>query len=160
MESKEKLKEIDFKNRTCYYFDIMRVTNFDLNNILLEEKSYKETFENILVYDISYKIFMSKKPMRIWFDTIDGFIKIYGGIKYLVLLEYNKIHDKIKYLISEKGGITDNIDCNFARIRTDSYNSLPIEKILTFHNVIIPIKSVVIEQKINYYIIFLEKRFV
>ena len=103
MEHKDKLKEIDIKNRTCYYFyDIMRVTDIDFNNILLDEKSYKKFFENILLYDISYKTFMGKKTLRIQFDKIDGFIEMYGGIKYLVLLQYNEIYDKIKYLISEK----------------------------------------------------------
>ena len=54
--------------------------------------------------------------------------------------------------------ITDSINQNFARIRIDSYNSLPIEKILTFDNVIILIKSVVNKNKNNYYYnIFLEK---
>ena len=46
-------------------------------------------------------------------------------------------------LISAKGGITYSINHNFARIRIESYNSLPIEKTLTFHNVIILITSVV-----------------
>ena len=41
---------------------------------------------------------MGKKPLRIRFDKIDGFIKIYGGSRYLVLSEYNEIYDKIKYL--------------------------------------------------------------
>ena len=46
MESKNKLKEIDIKNRTCYYFDdIMRVTDVDFNNILLEENLYKKTWK-------------------------------------------------------------------------------------------------------------------
>ena len=50
-----------------------------------------------------------------------------------------------------KSGITDNTDHNFARIRIDSYNSLPIGKILTFHFVIKLIKSVFIEEKLNYH---------
>ena len=54
-----------------------------------------------------------------------------------------KICDRIKYLITEKIGITDSANHNFARIRIDSYNSLPIEKILTFHYVTLLIKSVV-----------------
>ena len=41
------------------------------------------------------------------------------------------------YLICEKTGIKDSINHNFARIRIDLYNSLPIEKMLSFHNVII-----------------------
>ena len=81
--------------------------------------------------------------MRIRFDKIDGFIKIHDKIRYLVLFGYShcdKICDKIKYLISDKSGITDSVNHNFARIRIELYNSLPTEKILTFHNVIILIK--------------------
>ena len=52
----------------------------------------------------------------------------------------------------------DIINHHFARIRIDSYNSLPIEETLTFHNIIILIKSVVINSTNNYYYnIFLEK---
>ena len=92
---------------------------------------------------------------------MDRFIKIHDKIGYLVLFDYSycvEICDKIKYLISEKSGITDSISHNFARIRIDIYNSLPIEKILTFHNVIILIKSVVKKNKNEYYCnAFLEK---
>ena len=71
---------------------------------------------------------------------------------------YDEIYDRIRYLLSKKSGITESINYNSARTRTDSYNSLPIEKILTFHNVIILIKSVVKMKKNEYYYnIFLEK---
>ena len=57
-----------------------------------------------------------------------------------------------------KSGIADGINHNFARIRINLYNFLPIEKILTFHNVMILIKSVVEKNKNDYYYnIFLEK---
>ena len=99
--------------------------------------------------------------MRIRFSKIDGFIKTHNGIRCLVLLDYgwfDKICDRIKYLISKKSGITNSINHNFEKIRNDSYNSLPIEKILTFHNVIKLIKSVVNKNKNNCYNnIFLEK---
>ena len=42
------------------------------------------------------------------------------------------LRDSIKYLISEKGGITDIINHNSARIRIDSYNSLPVQKNIDF----------------------------
>ena len=42
MEGNDKLKEIDFKNCTCYYFDdIIKIEDFDIDNILIDEKSYK-----------------------------------------------------------------------------------------------------------------------
>ena len=132
----------------------MRVIDTDFNNILLDKNSYK----NLLIYNISYKTFMGEKPSRIWFNKIDGFIKIDNVVRYLGLLKFNEVYERIKFLISEKSGITDSINYNFARIRTDSYNSLPIEKILTFYNVTILIKSVVNENKNHYYHnIFLEK---
>ena len=74
---------------------------------------------------------MGSKPLRIRFDKIDGFIKIYNGIRNSVLFGsqwYDKIFDNIKYLISEKSGITGSINHNFARIRIYSYNSLPTVK--------------------------------
>ena len=55
---------------------------------------------------------MGGKPLRIWFVKIDGFIKIYDGIRYLVLFgpeRYNAIYDRINYFISEKSGITYSI---------------------------------------------------
>ena len=84
-----------------------------------------------------------------------------GKIKHLELFDYglfDKICNKIKYLTSKKSGIMNNIDYNFGRIRVDLYNSLPIQKILTFHNVAILIKSVVNKNKNKCYLnIFLEK---
>ena len=79
-------------------------------------------------------------------------------IRYLVLFDdwCDKICDRIKYLISEKSGIENSINHNFAIIRIDSYNSLRIEKILTSQ--IILIKSIVNKNKNEYsYNIFLEK---
>ena len=67
---------------------------------------------------------------------------------------------RYRYLKSEKSGITYSISHNFAKIRIDSCNSLPIEKTLTFHNAIILIKSVINKNKNNYYYnIVLEKGF-
>ena len=59
-----------------------------------------------------HKILIDSKPLRVKFNQIDGFIGIYDRTRYLVLYE------------SEK------------------YDSLPLEKTMTFHNVIILIKPV------------------
>ena len=40
MESTNKLKEINVKNHSCYYFDdIIKFEDFDLDDILIDEKS-------------------------------------------------------------------------------------------------------------------------
>ena len=65
----------------CDYFDdIIKIEDFNLHNILIDEKSH----ENVLVYNISYKNLITK-PLRIRFDEIDGFIRVYNGTRYLVL---------------------------------------------------------------------------
>ena len=159
MESKEEFKTIDIKNRTCYYFyDVIRDFDINFDNILLDEKLH----ESISAYHISYKTSTGPKPLHTWFDKIDGFIRVCGGeFRYLVLFNhglFDTICDKIKHLMSEKSVITDSINHNFGKIRIDSYNSLPIENILTFHYVIILINSVVNKDNNNYYYnIFLEK---
>ena len=74
---------------------------------------------------------MSSKPLRIRFDEMHGFIKIYYGIRDLVLFgleSYVAIYNMIGYLLSEKSDLTGSINHNFAGIRIDSYNYLPIEK--------------------------------
>ena len=68
MESNDELKEINIKNRTCYYFnDIIKFEDFDLDNILIDEKSY----QNILVYNILNKTLIGAKHLRIRLDKID-----------------------------------------------------------------------------------------
>ena len=62
MKSHDELIEINIKNDIRSYFnDIIKIEDFDFNNILLHEKSYKIT----LVYVISYKSFIVAKPVRI-----------------------------------------------------------------------------------------------
>ena len=144
MECNDELKEIDIKNCTCYYFDnIMASRDTYSGNILLEEKLYK----NVLICDILHKNFVGSQLLCIWFNKIHGFIQIYDGTRYLVLLGHNwydEICDSIKYLISKNSGITDNCNHNFARIRIYSYNSLLVEKILTFYNFMILINQLLI----------------
>ena len=113
----------------------------------------KKKNENILNYDISYKTFMGSIPLRIRFDEIDGFIKIYNRVRYLVSLVVVFIMEVLLGLNIfkvKKRVITDGFSHNFARIRIDSYDYLPIEKVLNFHNVIILIKSVINENKNHY----------
>ena len=60
-----KFYKVFTKNCTCYYFDdIIRLEDFDFDNIFIDEKSYK----NILIYNILYKTLIDRKPLRLTFD--------------------------------------------------------------------------------------------
>ena len=58
----------------------IKIEDFDLDNILRDEKWYK----NILVYSILCKTLIGAEPLRIRFDKVDEFIRIYDGTRYLV----------------------------------------------------------------------------
>ena len=58
-----KFYKVGIKNHTCYFDDIIKLEDFGVNNIFIDEKSYK----NILIYDISHKVLINPKPLRIIF---------------------------------------------------------------------------------------------
>ena len=132
-----------------YYFNsIVKLEDFDLGNISLGKKSHR----NILIYDISYKTLIDSKPLRIRFDIINEFIRIYDGTRYLTLFgseQNDAIYNRIR--LSLKSGITYIFSHYSVKIKVDSYDSLPIEKLLTLHNVIIQMKSVLNKDKNHYY---------
>ena len=73
MESNNKLKEIDIKSCTCYYFnDKIKFEDFDPDNILMDEKSHEST----LASNISYKSLIDSKPLPL------------SSIKKMDLLEF------------------------------------------------------------------------
>ena len=76
-----------------------------------------------LTYDISYKTLVGPKPLLVRFNKIDGFIRVYDGSRYLVLLDpekYVAIYNRTRYLISLKSSITCIFSHYFAKIKVDS----------------------------------------
>ena len=81
-----------------------------------------------MIYNISYKTLIGAKPLRIRFDKVDGFVSVYDGTRHLVLFgpeKHDAIFNRIRYLISQKGGITYIISHAYARIKVDSYDHSP-----------------------------------
>ena len=82
-----------------------------------------------MIYDISYKISIGSKPLRIKFDKIDGFTTVYDGTRYLtlfgeMLLEtYKAISTKIEDLKS--------IELNALLAYDDSYGKIKKEHTAT-----------------------------
>ena len=135
------------KNECKKFDNIIKLEDFDFNNTLIDEKSH----ENTIIYNISFKTLIDPKPLRIRFDKKDEFIWIYDRIRYLILFgseKYDAINDRIRYLISLKKWYPIYFSHYFAKVH--SYDSLPIEKILTLHNVIIHIKLFINKNKSHY----------
>ena len=130
--------------------DNIKTEDFDLYNILIDEKS----FEKILVYNILHESLIYSKPLRIRFDKIDGFIRVYFRTGYLILFgreKYDSIYDRIRYAINVIGDITYIKSHNYAKIEVDSCNCLHLEKAMTLCNAIILVKPVWKKKENNYY---------
>ena len=81
-----KVKDIDIKNRTYYFFnDIINVKKFDPNNTKIDEKPYK----NILIYyigyvtikDLKYVKTNSVNPLYLIFNEVNGYFEEINGNK-------------------------------------------------------------------------------
>ena len=90
----------------CFYFDD-KIKDIDIYSVdILLDKKPNETYENILIFSISYKTSTNPKPLHFSFNKIYGFIMVLDGeIKHLVLFDYglfDKICERIKCLVSKK----------------------------------------------------------
>ena len=117
------------------------INDLYLDNILLDEISY----EYLLFYDVAYKTPYGAKPSYTIFDKVDGYIRKYDRRKYLGLFQSRK------YLIMLKINISDVYSYKRMRIKINSDDDLPSEKLLNMHNVVIFIKSIVNKNHNNYY---------
>ena len=102
--------------------------------------------------------------LEIWVlrpGKIDDFIRVSDGTRYFVLFGSKKcyfIYNKTQYLIGIKRGKIYFISYSYAKIKVTLCDSLPLEKTMTFHNVMVLINSVFSKDKNNcYYKKFVEK---
>ena len=111
-----------------FFYDIIKLEDFDLDNILIDQNHIK------IFWYITFHLF-SPKPLRIRFDQIDGFIRIYDATRYLISLgpeKFDVSYNRLSYLISLKSGITCIFSHYYRKIKVDSYDSFPIEKKIDF----------------------------
>ena len=97
------------------------------------------------------RLWLALNLLRLILVKIDEFIKVCDGTRYLALFRAAKF-------IGVKSGITYVFSHNYAKIKVDLFDSLPLEKTFAFRNVIIHIKSVLNKDQNHYYHnTFLEK---
>ena len=152
-------KKVRIKNCACYYLNnIIKFEDFDFDNVLIDE-----WIKWIFCFMIFHTKLVGWKPVHIRFDKVDGFIRVNVGIRYLVLFgleKYDTIYSRIRYLVSLKSDFTYAFIHYYTKITVGNYDSLPLEKILTWLNVIMLIKSVFNKDQNHYYYnVFLEKCF-
>ena len=149
-------KQLNIKNRTYYFYDdIINIKDFDPKLLRLDKKSSMD----ITIYYIScvtkkpeYNI-NGVNPLYLLIGELDGFIEEIEGIKYLnvfltynnndVLLKYAEVWSGIKdQIIKINDGQIGEYGKDYMKIKFDSDDNLPLNKILKFRILTIIIKNI------------------
>ena len=166
-------KEINIKNRTYYFFNMINIKDFDPRLIKIDKKLYK----NIGIYHIGYITIKSISDceninsvnlLHLMIGEVDGYVKENNGNEYLtfasteknkeVLEKYTKLWDEIKYHIqtinADKSG---EYDKDYMKIKFNLDDNLPLNKILKLRILTIIVRFVFEENSKYYPKIFLDE---
>ena len=149
-------KQLNIKNRTYYFYDdLINLKDFDPNLLSLDKKSSID----ISIYYIGY---VTKKPeyninsvnlLCLLISELDGFIEEKEGSKYLnialtdsnndALIKYAEVWRRIKYQIKKiNNGSVGEYAKDYMKIKFDSDDNLPLNKILKFLELTIFIRNI------------------
>ena len=165
------IKQLNIKNRTYYFYDdIINLKDFDPSLLKLDKK---ESLLNIDIYYIAYVTknpeynVNSVNPLYLLIKELDGFIEGKEGSKYLnialtdsnedVLIRYVEVWEGIKDQIKKvNNGSVGEYGKDYMKIKFNSDDNLPLNKILKFHVLTIIIRNVFEKDGKYYTQIFLD----
>ena len=108
------VRQINIKNQTFFYNNIIDIKNFEGKLLKIDKKSYKD----IGIYNIGYIAFKkiddrekmySVNPLYLLIDHVSGYIEEKGVNKYLVFDSTNKNKELLKKYNNVWNGITNKI---------------------------------------------------
>ena len=129
-----RVKEINVKNRTNYFFDDTIIIKYlEPNKIKISEMSYKNILICYIGYmtfkDLSYVKINSGNPLYPNIDQINGFIEESNGDRYLTLVAtdeskhtkmYKELWDRTKNIIRLMTNNSDIYDEKYMKIKFNS----------------------------------------
>ena len=165
------VKQINIKNWTYYFYNIIDLENFDSSLLEIDKKSYKD----IGIYNIGYitikkigdcKNMYSVNPLYLGITHANGYIEEENENKYIIFDSVDENKELLKKYNDVFNGIMDKIkeinsdDCyyekDYMKIKFNSDDDLPLNKPLKFHNMTITIRSVFKEDGKLYPQLFLD----
>ena len=145
------VKELNIKNRTYYFDDIIDIKDFQSNLLKIGKKHYKD----IDIYYIDYitiKYFgdceniHSVNPLYLIIYSATGYSKEKYGEKYLILDSKEKYDEVFAGIISEiktiAGGKELFYERNYAEIGVNTDDDVPLNKQLKFPMLTIVIRCI------------------
>ena len=135
------IKQINIKNRTCYFYsDIIDLKNFDAR-LLKVDKNHTKT----LVFTT-----LDTSQLNLRIDHANGYTEEKNGNKYLIFDSTDENKELLKKYSDVWSGIKNKIkatnfgECDYekVKIKFNSDDDLPLNKPLKFHMMTIIIRSV------------------
>ena len=157
-------KQINLKNRSYYFWnDQIWLNNFAAKNLKLDKQSY----EDMNIYYIGY---VTKKPeynidsvnpLYLIIKELEGYVEKNNDNKYLtialtdnnnqVLVDYAKVWNRILEQIKKiNNGKIKEWGKDYMKIKFNSDDDIPLNKVLDFRDVTIVIRSI-FENNDKYY---------
>ena len=167
-----KVKQINIKNRTCYFYnDMINVKTFEVNLLKIDKKSCK----SIGIYNIGYitikktddyESIYGVNPLYLQVNHANRYIEEKIENKYLIFDSSDENKELIKKYQDTWSGIKDKIEAvgsgkcdyekDYMKMKINSDNNLPLEKPLKLHMMTIIIRSVFEEDGKPYLQLFLD----
>ena len=163
------VKSINIKNYTCYFFnDMISIDHFDSIWLKIDKESYKNIDNYYIGYIAVKKIddyenIYNVNPLHLTIVKVDRFNEEKNGSKYLVfdstdknkevLTKYTELWNLIKNEIETiNGGKAGKYSKDFMKIKFDTDDDLPLNKLLKF-----PTMAIVLDLFLNKMINFIHE---
>ena len=148
----EKVKDLNIKNQTYYYFDDMiDIRKFEWNLLKIDKKSHKD-FDIYYIGYITIKKFgdceniHSVNPLYLTIYSATGYFKEKNGEKYLILDPIDKYEEVFSGIKSEIETINSGekmyYEKNYARIGVNTDDDIPFKKQQKFPSLTIIIRCI------------------
>ena len=149
------IRQLNIKSKAYYFYnDLINIKDFDNNKLKLDKK-------NVLGNDVYYIGYITKKPqwrvfsvnpLYLMIDKIKGHFEEVDGDKYLIISsenedimeKYQEAFDGIKEIIKKVNDYGQPIkyDDNYIKIKFNTDDNVPLNKIIYFPTITIIIRSV------------------
>ena len=149
------IRQLNIKGRTYYFYnDLINIKKFNSNNLKLDKKI-------VLGNDVYYIGHISKKPqwnvnsvnpLYLMINRIKDRFEEVDGNKYLIISsengdimqKYQEVFDGIKEIIKKINDYSQpiNYDDNYMKIKFNTDDNIPLNKIIYFPTITIIIRSV------------------
>ena len=162
----KEVKKINIKSAYHYFEDMVNIEDFHTNLLKIDKKSHKDIDIYYIGYIIikkfnDYKNIHSVNPLYLLINSATRYFKEKNGEKYSILDSTEKYKEVFSGIISEIKTLNRGKELfhekNYAKIRTNTDDDLPLNKQLKFLTLTIIIRCVLQKNEKVYLQISLDK---